>query len=169
MGSNRYDRSPDNRASSNIDDGRKRTQSKNENPLYLSFVGVTPSAQKGLEKYHKVYLQKLERIEQEKNKQTEIEERELFLKKVFERKMLDKGIEVKKINSEDFRYVYEFDQKEKEMAEDQLRGKVEMPFYENDNEEDRDVKALEYLFKKYQRVLKVYFGNYSGNLKPKKA
>ena len=40
-------------------------------------------------------------------------ERQVYLKKVFERKMLEKGVEVKKINSEDFQYIYQFDQKEK--------------------------------------------------------
>ena len=73
----RYHRSPDERVSSNFgpDDPRKKSASKGENSSYMTFLGVTPVAQKGLEKYHKVYLQKVEKIEQEKNKVVEANER----------------------------------------------------------------------------------------------
>lgn len=46
----RYHRSPEDRVSSQIgpDDFRKKSASKGENPSYLTFLGVTPVAQKGL-------------------------------------------------------------------------------------------------------------------------
>ena len=53
------------------------------------------------------------------------------------------------------------------MNEDRVKGKLDLPFYDAENEEERDIRALNYLMKKYQRVLKVYYSIYSGYIKPK--
>jgi hypothetical protein len=44
-------------------DDKKKSHSKGES-LLNSSVGVTPAAQKGIEKYHKVYLKKVEKVEE---------------------------------------------------------------------------------------------------------
>lgn len=75
---------------------------------FQSQLGVTPAAKRGLDKYHKVYLSKIEKLEKEEVKKKEDEERQQYLKKVFERKMLDKGIEVKKFKDEEYQYIWEF-------------------------------------------------------------
>lgn len=49
------------RASSNleINESRKKSYLKGDNSVLLSSLGVTPSAQLGLERYQKVYLHKM--------------------------------------------------------------------------------------------------------------
>ena len=66
-----------------------------------------------------------------------------------------------------FKCVHEFGVKQKELNEDRVKGKLDLPYYHPDNEEERDIRALNYLMKKYQRVLKVYYSIYSGYIKPK--
>ena len=60
----RYQNSPGQkmiRASSNleINESRKKSYLKGDNSVLLSSLGVTPSAQLGLERYQKVYLHKM--------------------------------------------------------------------------------------------------------------
>lgn len=81
--------------------------------MLLSHVGVTPAALKGLEKYQKTFLSKVEKAQQQQTKKKEEEERQIELKRIFQRKMLEKGIEVKKIKDDEFKYVYEFGVKQK--------------------------------------------------------
>lgn len=71
----------------------------------------------------------MQKVENEKNKQVQATERQVFLKKLFERKMIDKGISVKKVSESEFQYLYDFDEKQKELDEDKVRGKVSIPFY----------------------------------------
>lgn len=47
-----------------------------------------------------------------------------------------------------------------------VKGKIDLPYYESSNEEERDIRALNYLMKKYQRVLKLYYSVYSGYHRP---
>jgi hypothetical protein len=54
--------------------------------------------------------------------------------------MLDNGVEIKKIKTH--RIIHEFGVKEKELNEDKVRGKIELPYYDPENEEDSDIKAL---------------------------
>jgi len=41
-----------------------------------------------------------------------------------------------------------------------------LQLYDPELEEDRDVKALQILLKKYNRILKLYYNNYGGKLRP---
>jgi hypothetical protein len=41
-----------------------------------------------------------------------------------------------------------------------------LPYYDPENEDERDVKALQFLMKKHARLFKVYFNNYGGKLRP---
>jgi hypothetical protein len=41
-----------------------------------------------------------------------------------------------------------------------------LPFYDPELEEDRDVKAIQYLTKKYNKLFKVYYHNYGGKHRP---
>jgi hypothetical protein len=41
-----------------------------------------------------------------------------------------------------------------------------LPFYDPENEDERDVKAIQYLMKKYAKIFKVYYNNYGGKLRP---
>lgn len=66
-------------------------------------------------------------------KKKEDEERQQYLKRVFERKMLDKGIEVKKFKDEEYQYIWEFGEKEKEIKSDTVKGRVVFPYYLGDN------------------------------------
>ena len=53
------------------------------------------------------------------------------------------------------------------MEKDQNKLKIDLPYFDPEDEEERDGKALEYVLKKYQRVLKTYYNEYSGFHKPK--
>jgi hypothetical protein len=53
--------------------------------------------------------------------------------------------------------LYEFNSREK------LQNSLDfsyLPFYEEEAEEERDVKGLNYLLKKYSKLFKIYYTNY---------
>lgn len=50
---------------------------------------------------------------------------------------------------------------------DSVKGKLNLVYYAPENQEDRDVKGLEYVMKKYNRILKLYYGMYSGHHRAK--
>ena len=53
------------------------------------------------------------------------------------------------------------------MVKDENKAMINLLYYEPESEEDRDNKGLEYTMKKYQRILKLYYGEYSGFHQPK--
>lgn len=61
---------------------------------------------------------------------------------------------------------FEFGSKEKELQRDLVNDFSFLPFYDPEVEEDKDVKAVQYLIKKYNKLFKVYYNNYGGKLRP---
>jgi hypothetical protein len=62
--------------------------------------------------------------------------------------------------------LFEFGSKEREQIRDMAIDFSHLPFYDPALEEDRDVRAVDFLLKKYGKVLKVYYHNYGGRLRP---
>ena len=100
----------------------------------------------------------------EEERRLQEEERKEYLRKKFTLKILEQGIKIAKDAT--VTCVYDFNSKERDLQKDVANDFSALPFFEPEIEEDRDVKGVQYLSKKYSKLFKVYYTNYGGKLRP---
>ena len=80
-------------------------------------------------------------------------------KKVMEKKVaIEKGLRFRGITQGEGPYLFEFDTKEVYAESNQLY----LNFYHPEAEEQRDSQGVDQLIRRYEKMMKVYFHNYSG-------
>lgn len=79
-------------------------------------------------------------------------------------KMLEQGIRIRKETKESC--LYEFGSREKELHKDMANDFSHLPFYDPEWEEERDVKAIDFILRRYNKLFKVYYHNYGGRQRP---
>jgi hypothetical protein len=78
-------------------------------------------------------------------------------------RMIEQGININLGKPLPVTCLYEFNSREK--AQSTTTDYSYLPFYDEEVEDDRDVKGLQYLFKRYSKLFRLYYTNY-GKLRP---
>lgn len=116
----------------------------------------------GLEKYHKSYIRKVEKAElEEKLKQEEVVRRQ-NLKKSMEVKMLQQGLTLR--TNEQIELLFEFDSREKLLKLEKPHRNTEVTYFDVELEEDKDIRALEYIQRRFHKVIRFMYIKYSGSI-----
>ncbi len=97
-------------------------------PLNSSYFGITPSAQKGIQKFQKVYLTKIQKQDFEKIRKQQEQERFQLMKKIYKKKMVSHhGLDIKG-ETDQIQYLFQFDSQENLIYE---KNFMRIPYYTN--------------------------------------
>ncbi len=94
------------------------------------------------------------------------EQKKEELKNLFSKKLMEKGIFVNKSSSSEIQYLFDFNSKEKQLQKDKANDFSYIQFFDPKSEQDRDIKGMNYIMKKYSKIIKLYYNVYGGRLRP---